>query len=187
MDEQFAKIHDVDDEVRTEAWLRASEQGASAVGPLGSLMSDDKLETARAAKNGLWRLVRRATRPGADGERKAVISELIGLLGKEQPARARSEVLWMLSEIGGDESVAPIAKLLANQDVREDARMALENIPGRTSLTALRAGLAAAPDDFKLNIAQSLRARGTRVPGLPCRKLTPTKQTGVKEAETRPE
>jgi hypothetical protein len=45
---------------------------------------------------------------------------------------------------------------------------------------ALRAGLKAAPEDFKLNIVQSLRQRGAKVSGYPCVKLVPTKKTNVK-------
>jgi len=70
--------------------------------------------------------------------------------------------------------------LLSNSELREDARMVLQRIPGRRSLAALRAGLKAAPKDFKINIAQSLRQRGVRVRGLPCVKLVPTKKTNVK-------
>jgi hypothetical protein len=47
-------------------------------------------------------------------------------------------------------------------------------------LAALQTALQSAPDDFKLNVAQSLRARGAEVPGLPCEKLKPTRPTQVK-------
>ena len=86
----------------------------------------------------------------------------------------------MLSEIGTGSSVASIVPLLSNAPAREDARMALERIPGDESFAALKSALDAAPDDFKLNLAQSLRARGAQVPGLPCEKLKPTKPTHVK-------
>jgi hypothetical protein len=58
----------------------------------------------------------------------------------------------------------------------------LQRIPGDKSLAALKAGLAAAPDDFKPNIAQSLRQRGEEVPGIPCAKLVPSRKTNVKPA-----
>ena len=89
----------------------------------------------------------------------------------------------MLSEIGGDESVEPIARLLSDKDLREDARCSLERLPGDKAVAALKTALATAPADFKPNIAQSLRARGVTVPGLPCRKLVPTRKTGVKAAK----
>jgi len=86
----------------------------------------------------------------------------------------------MLSEIGGDDTVETVASMLLSEALREDARMMLERIPGEKSLAALQSALKTVPDDFKIHIAQSLRARGVDVPGLACRKLLPTKPTVVK-------
>jgi len=180
VDELIARIRDESDEVRTDAWLSAGDVGAPAVKPLATVMADDAPEIARAAKRGLWKVVRHGGRPGADAERKAVTAELIPLLADGQSGPVRREVVWMLSEIGGDESIGPIASILSNNALREDARMALERIPGAASIEALEAALDAASDDFKPNIAQSLRQRGVAVPGLSCAKLAPTKQTDVK-------
>jgi HEAT repeat protein len=180
VDELIAKLKDKNDEVRAEALLSAGEVGASAVKPLAKVMADEDVEVMRAAKRALWKIVRHAGRPNARDERRAVAAELIGLLGDDQPTSVRREVLWMLSEIGQRKSVNEIAALLSNKELREDARMVLERIPGRQSLAALEDGLKAAPEDFKLNIAQSLRKRGVKVSGLPCVKLVPTKKTNVK-------
>ena len=112
--------------------------------------------------------------------KRMVSGRLVELLSDEQPVPVRREVLWMLSEIGDRNAVKPIAALLSDRDLREDARMVLQRIPNKAALAALRAGLEAAPDDFKLNIAQSLRQRGVKVDGLDCVKLIPTKKTNVK-------
>ena len=175
-----AKIKNKSDKVRAEAWLSAGEVGAPAVRPLAAVMTDKDLEVARAAKRGLWKIVRHIGRPGAGGEKRAVTAELIALLSDNQPTPVRREVLWMLSEIGQNKTVEAVAALLSNSELREDARMVLQRIPGRKSIAALRAGLKAAPRNFKINIAQSLRQRGVRVRGLPCVKLVPTKKTNVK-------
>jgi hypothetical protein len=145
-------------------------------------MTDADLEVARAAKNALWKIVRHAGRPGADEEQKAVESELCELLGDDQPVPVRREVLWMLSEIGGDlavESIRQMPNILDNQDLREDARCAVQRIPGDAAIAALKDGLDYAPDDFKPALAAALRARGVEVPGIPDGKLVPTKQTKV--------
>ena len=176
----IAKIKDKSDKVRAEAWLSAGEVGAPAVRPLAAVMTDKDLEVARAAKRGLWKIVRYVGRPGAGSEKRAVTAELIALLSDNQPTPVRREVLWMLSEIGQNKVVEVVTALLSNSELREDARMVLQRIPGRKSIAALRAGLKAAPRDFKINIAQSLRQRGVRVRGLPCVKLVPTKKTNVK-------
>ncbi len=177
----IARIKDNDDKVRADAWLSAGPVGAPAVKPLAEVMANGNLEVARAAKHALWKIVRHVGRPGADAEKKPVLAELIALCGDDQPTAVRREVLWMLSEISGDESIDTVAGLLSNDELREDARMTLQRIPGDKSLAALQAGLAAAPTDFKLNIVQSLRQRGVKVPGAPCRKLVPTKKTKVRK------
>ncbi len=163
------------------AGLASSElqAGISDVAP--QLASADS-EAAGAAKRAMWQAVRRAGRPGAESERKAIEADLISLLEKEQPAAVYREVLWMLSEIGTAAAVPTIAALLSHDTAREDARMSLQRIPGEESLAALKSGLASVPADFRLNIAQSLRARGVDVPGLPCQKLKPVKQTKVAPA-----
>jgi hypothetical protein len=86
----------------------------------------------------------------------------------------------MLSEIGDDKAVDPLAALLTDKDLREDARAALQRIPGKKSLAALKAALATAPEDYKPAIAVSLRVRGVPVAGYPSKKLVPTKKTNVK-------
>jgi hypothetical protein len=92
----------------------------------------------------------------------------------------------MLSEIAGDEAAQPLATLLTNKELREDARMALERIDGKASLAALQAALATAPEDFRPNLAQSLRRRGVEVPGVPSARLVPTKQTSVRRKAEKP-
>lgn len=189
--EFIAKIQEKDDRVRGEAWQSAEKIGPGAVMPLARVMADPKfevhkddpeaiwkLEVGRAAKRALWRIVRHVGRPGADGEKKTTVTRLKRALDRHTAVSLRREVLWMLSEIGEDDTVEPISGLLSDKSLREDARMVLERIPGEKSLAALQAGLAAAPEEFKINIAQSLRKRGVTVPGLPCQKLVPKKKTG---------
>ena len=178
--ELITRIQDKDDKVRAAAVLKAGEVGAVAVRQLAGLMVSGEMEVARAAKNALWHIVRHAGRPDADIERKSVVSELLPLCGDRQSAAVRREVLWMVSEIAGDEAVGVISPLLTNKDLREDARMALQRLPGTKSLAALAAALPAAPEDFRPSIAVSLRQRGVEVADYPSAKLVPTKPTQVK-------
>lgn len=176
----LAGIKDADDKVRTEAWLSAGEVGAPAVIPLAETMTDDDMEVARAAKRALWKIVRHAGRPGAAKEKIAVVAQLVVLLGNNHPVPVRREVIWMLSEIGGRNAITPIARLIKNTELREDARMALERIPTKRALQALKYRFKNAPEDFKPNMAQSLRKRGVEVDGYPCQKLVPQKKTNLK-------
>lgn len=176
----IARVRDKDDKVRAKALLSAGKIGAPAVKPLAAVMRDEDFEVARAAKRGLWKIARYVGRPGAGNERRPVVAELLGLLGDNQPVAVRREIVWMLSEIGGAKCVGPVAALLSNKELREDARMVLQRLPGKRSLAALKRALRTVPQEFKINIAQSLRARGVEVPGLPCQKLVPTRKTSLK-------
>lgn len=163
--------------VRTAAWQQAGTVGASAVKPLSRLCTEKNLEVARAAKRGLERIVRTVGAPGVQPAKSAVIRELLALLADNEPIALRRDILWLLSEIGGGESVEPVTMLLKHHVLREDARMVLERIPGEKSLVSLRNALGSVPEDFRLNIAQSLRARGEAVDPekYPCQKLVPKK------------
>ena len=94
-------------------------------------------------------------------------------------ATVRRAVLWMLSEIGGDRAVEPMAALLADEDAREDARAALMRLPGERATAALRGAFRTAPEPFKYALADALRKRGAQVEGYPSQRLVPSKQTTV--------
>ena len=173
------RIKNPDDAISGAAWQNAGPYGAPAVGPLALLMADGDFELARKARRALSRVVRHASHPTAVRERRAVEGELILVLGSS-PSRVRSQLVWMLSEIGSARAVKPIAALLADKELREDARCALTRLPSRSAVTALKSAFVAAPGDFKPALAESLRQRGERVAAYPSRKLVPTAQTSVK-------
>jgi hypothetical protein len=183
VDDLLSKITSKDDAVRGPAWQAAGPIGAPAVKPLAAAMSDSDMEIARAAKRALWKIVRYAGRPGAETERASVAGGLVMLLNG-QPTPVRRETLWMLSEIGGGDTVKAIAALLAEPELREDARAALERIPGNESLAALKAGLASVGEEFKPALAQSLRVRGVKLDGYPSQKLVPTRPLGTGSVKT---
>jgi hypothetical protein len=183
IDELIIRLKSPDDKVRSAAWSAAGPLGAAAVGPVAALAADPagELEIGRSAKRALWKIVRHAGRPGSDASaRQAVADKLLSLLADDRPVQFRRDVLWMVSEIGGDACVEPVAKQLQQKDLAEDARCCLQRIPGDKSLAALRSGLAAAHGDLKSAIAESLRARGVTVPDVPSQRLVPTKATSVK-------
>jgi len=178
-DDLITRLRSSDDTVRGPAWQGAATAGAAAVKPLAGLMADGERETARAARRALWVVVRHAGPPGAAKEAAAVTHELILCL-ENQPVAVRHEVLWMLSEIGGDEAILPMAVLLSDPLFREDARCALTRLPGRKATAALRTAFTSAPEDFKFALAESLRTRGDSVRGYPTRKLVPSRPTTVR-------
>jgi HEAT repeat protein len=176
LDDLIARIKSNDETVRGPAWQGAGPLGAPAVKPLAALMADGSFETARCAKRALYIIVRHAGRPGAENEAKAVASELILLLSGAT-APVQREILWMLSEIGAEESVAPMVALLANTEVRDDARCALMRLPFPQAAAALKAAFSNAPEEFKFALAESLRQLGHPVTGYPSQKLVPNRKT----------
>jgi HEAT repeat protein len=174
------QLKSADDKARTEAWCAAGPLGAAAVQPLAALLTGADREVARAASRGLGKIAHYAGRPGAGAERKAVAAALSAALSAGQPAPARRELVWLLSEIGGDEAVPPVAALLSDPELRDDARMVLERLPGIKATAALKAALNQAPADFKPSLAHSLRRKGVAVKGVPDLRRIPTKATSLK-------
>lgn len=177
-DELVTRIRNTDDAVRGPAWQGAAPYGAAAVKPLAGVMADDNFEIARSARRALWVIVRHAGRPGAGREAQAVAKEVASLLPSGSAA-VRREALWMLSEIGSDDSIPAVAALLSDQDVRADALAALLRLPGRKSTAAIKTAFSSAPEDFKFALADALRRRGEKVTGYPSQKLLPTRKTTV--------
>ncbi len=172
-------IQSTDDAVRAAARDHAGAVGAKAVGPLAKIAASGELEIARAAKRAMQNIVYHAGRPGAADEAKAVAAELLKLLGDSQPVQLRRDVLWMTWQIASEEAVDPVAALLADKELGEDARMALERLPGDKATAALQAALAKADAAAKPALAHSLRVRGVETPGVPDLRLKPTKKTAV--------
>jgi len=170
--ELITRIRTGDPEVRGDAWQNAGPAGAPAIGPLSDLLVDPDYEVARSAKRAMWKIVRHAGRPNAGTEARSVERALLPLLGHFS-ANVRREALWMLSEIGANDAVAPLAGLLQDREVRDDARMALQRIPGEPATMALQTALPTAPEEFRYNLAEALRKRGVKVRGYPSRKLVP--------------
>ena len=145
-------------------WYKATQEagplGPEAVKPLADLMKLDDRTKGRAAKLSLQAVVHTAAAPGNDAQRKAVAAELLKLASTPgYPRIVRSDLLYFVGLVGGAEQVPGLAKLLDDRIVREDARMALERIPGDESLAALKKASTSGATDFRRNIAQSLHNR----------------------------
>ncbi|MHB8971039.1 MAG: HEAT repeat domain-containing protein [Pirellulaceae bacterium] len=156
-----------------------AKEPAQAIAALAEMIKSADPETKRAGKRQLWEIVRHVGRPGNAEQVQTVVTALVELLAADQPAAVKREALWAMSELGGNEIVEPVAALLSDKEVREDACMVLERLPGDQPVAALKAALKSVPKEFVINVAHSLRARGIAAEGPPCQKLVPTKQTSV--------
>jgi hypothetical protein len=180
LDLLIKNIQSTDAKVRAAARDNAGPVGAASVAPLGKIAATTELEIARAAQRALQNVVYHAGRPDAEAEASAVAAELLKLLDDSPPAQFCRDILWMTWQIAGEEAVDPVAKFLAHEEFHEDARMALERLPGDKATAALKAALDTATDAQKPALAHSLRVRGVAVEGVPDMRLQPTKETKVK-------
>ena len=170
-----------DDQQRAQALDASRKLGAAGIVPIAPLLEDEETEVRRAGKRALESLVHDAGQGGKLGaEATAVEAQLIRALQQAKGEQARRELIWFLSEVGGQPSVDVLTPLLAEKAVREDARCSLERIPLPTAVAALKTAFARAPEEFKFALAESLRKRGEKVEGYPSQRLVPTKSTAVK-------
>lgn len=146
-------------DLRWEAAVKAGPIGAEAVVPLEDLMGGEDRGVTKAATEALRRIAHYSARPGARKEAQAVARELLKLTDPKRPRFVRVEALYLLGCIGDEKVVPPLEKLLYDPQVREEARLALERIPGKSATNALRRALKKVPEDFRANLQQSLRHR----------------------------
>jgi len=179
LNELLQKIKDADDKVRADASEKLINLGPAAVQPLVNTMEDKNFEIARSAKRTLWKMARHSGKPGADNEREKICIQLFKALESELSVQTKRELLWMLSEIGGDEAVSQISKFFNNNYLKEDARCCVERIPSKKAISALQTAFKKADEEFKYALAESLRARGVRVEGYQSKKLIPTRKTNI--------
>ena len=156
----LSDIKSEDMNVRYAAWRSAGPYGSEAVAPLADLMREDDRTIGKAAKMAVHQIVHHAGRPEARADALAVSAELLKVAeSKTRPRMVRSDCLYWVGLIGSAEVVPGLSRLLGDHVVREDARLALERLPGDESLRALHDAAATAPPDFKPNLQQSLHNR----------------------------
>ncbi|HZO88360.1 MAG TPA: hypothetical protein VFB38_08470 [Chthonomonadaceae bacterium] len=153
------KIKSPDADVRYKAWREAGPMGAEAVVPLGELAASPDKGVAKAASGAMETIAHHAARPGAGAEAHAVSVELLKVAQTPHPRMVRADALYLLGFTGDGRIVPGLARLLSDRELREDARMALERIPGSASLSALRQAARTASPDFRPNLEQSLHNR----------------------------
>ena len=172
INEYLAHIQSADAAVRYAAWKSAWQQKSDAVVPLSKLAASPDKGVAKAASAALPILAHHSARPGAYEEAEAVANELIKVAeSADYTMPVRANALLLIGCIAPAQLVPRVAKLMANDELREEVRMAVERIPGNPSVHALKAGLKSTPESFHKNIEQSLHNRS----------LTPT-TVGVKNA-----
>jgi HEAT repeat protein len=113
-----------------------------------------------AARNTLLRIAHQAARPGAEKERAEVGRALGEAYARTDLVEPRNALAEILSWVGGEESVKPLAAALTNPASREMARFALTRIHAPAAARALREALEREKDpDFEVALINSLGAK----------------------------
>ena len=119
-----------DSQIRFTAWRNAARIGAPAISTLGDLAASPNKGVAKAAKGALEEITHYAARPGAPDEARDVSEQLLRLAeSKQRPREVRAHVLYLLGFVAADtRAIAGITAILPDNEVGEDARMALERL-----------------------------------------------------------
>jgi len=144
-------VRSSDAEARFAAWRAAGEQDPENIPELAKLANSTDAPVAKAAREAITTMVHSVGKEPSSPKRQAIITQLLSV--------PNGQTLRLLSLIGGDESVAPVAKLLKDPALREEAIFCIERIPGTVSEKTMIAAYAAAPDDFKPRILAALGHR----------------------------
>lgn len=174
-----------DKDVRFAAWRKAGEAPASTIPELGRLAGGNDPGVAKAAREALATMAHSVGKATSAPNRAAVVQGLIGLAQGAGAAPVRAHALWLLSHIGGDESVPVAAKLLADAALREEAAFCLERIPGAAAEKALIAAYREAPDAFKPRILYALGHRRVKEAAALCRDAAQSKDKSIALAAVR--
>ena len=140
---------------RFAAWRQAGQAPPSAIAELGKLAGGNNPGVAKAAAEALTTMVHSVGKDPASPNRAAVVKGLLTLAGSGS-LTARVHALRLLSNIAGEDAVAPIAVHLNSPELREEAIYALERIPGNASIQAIMAAYKPAPAEFKPRLLAAL-------------------------------
>ena len=154
----FNKIRSADPAARQAAWQTLGKLDA-AVGSLCDAMGSADKPIAKAAKYLLEAVVHRAARPEAATEALSVTKELVKVANSRQSVAVRGYAVHLTGFTAGHDAIYWIAPLLTPPDVQDEARMALERIPGSAATNALKNAMKTATPAFRAALAQSLANR----------------------------
>jgi HEAT repeat protein len=148
-----------DDEVARVAARQAlrREDPVEAVHKLLPLVGHAKPQVWWAALNTISDIVANVSVPGRETQRAAVAKELMTLVAADQPRETQIRALRVLPvAVPNGFDVTPIAMLLADAELREKARAALQEMGTPQARTALREYLPKAEPAFQVAILNSL-------------------------------
>lgn len=133
VDRFLKSIASPDPQLRQVAGRFARRRGAPVIPGLADLMASDDKAIAKAAKMALRDITHYAAQPGAWRERLAVAQALLAVAASNRPRMVRAEALHLLGFVADARFAPAVSALVGDNEVGEDARMALERIKAAQS------------------------------------------------------
>jgi HEAT repeat protein len=144
-----------------------------------SQLAGYKYESSRKPLSAIEASVREAS----PEQLKEIEGKLLKILqSPETTADAKGWICGVLRQIGTEQAVAPVAALLADEDVSVRACIAMQSLPGPKADEALREAAAKLPTELKATVLQSIGARGDRKAVAAIAPLANDKDAGVASA-----
>lgn len=162
IDQTVQKLRSPDVNARRQAVEETAMFGTRALPSLLAMVEKPDTEpgTLMAAKMTIERIVYQSTAPGASSERKAAEQAILARLQKPAPEHLSHFLLRLVTVVGTAQSVPTLQKLLADKNLRESARMALQQIPGKEATAALERAFTQASDPaWKSALLMAIGAR----------------------------
>jgi HEAT repeat protein len=162
IDHLVSQLGGEDEVARSSARQSLARSGAEAVPKILPLIAHEDERVWRAASNTLADIAHEVSAPGREEERMAVTADLMTHLSPEQSDDVKRRVMRLLPLIvpeGFD--VSPLATLLDDPEVRERARVCLEEIGTKEARAALCGALNSPDAEFVRAILNSLRELGS--------------------------
>lgn len=147
-------------ELRLDAARELAKLGAKPLNRLLAVIAMGEQPAATGATVAVDALVQNAAALKDGEERASVARVLVAVAEGGTQVGIRRYALRQLSLVGGEESVAPLSRLMKDPQVGEMARWALARIPGRAALQALLVALRTAPEPMQVGILNALGERG---------------------------
>ena len=124
-----------------------------------------------------------AVRSAKPGELKDIEAKLLkALQSPTATPECKGWICGVLRQVGTEQSVAPVAALLADKEVSVRACIALQSLPGPKADEALREALGKLPTELKATVIQSIGARKDRKAAPLLAPLADDKDSGVAAA-----
>ncbi len=146
-----------DDHDRVVARQLLPREGMDALPALIPLLDRKEPHIAKAAYTVIWDILNEAARPGLETDRARATDLLMALLLDEKSAEIRTTALKLLAiAVPEGYDVGPIARLLQDAELREEARTTLERIATPQACAALRVAIGDADPQFACVLLNAL-------------------------------